>query len=167
MICKTYIALKINNKKYQNYDPFVEADNEPNLIGIGIVEHRCTLHRLPLNDNPKIFDFRKKLLGSFHVELLPCDKQGIAFTDEIERFIIHEPEKQLKELHFLIKLNNLKLVSGKFRNLYAQFKLYGKEQFIKTNVGENSFADFQTIVSFDNVELDVRFIFETENPLFS
>jgi hypothetical protein len=53
-------------------------------------------------------------VGSFHIELLPCDRQGIAY-DNIEKFVIHEPERQLKKLYFLIRMNNFKCVAGRYK----------------------------------------------------
>ena len=45
---------------------------------------------------------------------MPCDKQGIAY-ENIAEVIIQNPEKQLKQLYFLIRINSIKLMSGGFK----------------------------------------------------
>ena len=49
-----------------------------------------------------------------HVELLPCDKQGIIYED-IQKCIIQNPEKNLKEMFFIIRISNVKCLSTRFK----------------------------------------------------
>ena len=72
---------------------------------------------MPLSENFNIHDFRKKLIGNFHIELIPCDQQGITF-DDIENFIVYEPEKEFKELYYIVKLNGFKSISRIFNVSY-------------------------------------------------
>jgi hypothetical protein len=112
------------------------------------------VQQIPLSENSKVYDYRKKLVGSFHIDLLPCDRQGIAY-DNIEKIVVHEPEKQLKRLYFIIRMSNFKCVAGRYKKIYAQFKLYGQEGYTKTEVGETSFVDFQTVISYDSVDAEL------------
>lgn len=44
----------------------------------------------------------------------PCDRQGIAIED-IANAIVHDPERELSELHFLLRISNVKCVSPKYK----------------------------------------------------
>lgn len=54
----------------------------------------------------------------------PCDRQGIAI-DDIANSIVHEPERELSELHFLMRISNVKCISPKYKvNIYYSVLKY-------------------------------------------
>ena len=59
---------------FQNADPFLELETEPTLIGTALVEPKCILHKVPLDENSKIYDYLSKLVGTLRVNLI---KQGL------------------------------------------------------------------------------------------
>jgi hypothetical protein len=63
-------------------------------------------------DYYKIFDLRSKEAGQLFLELLPCDPKG-GFLDEDEIKAVKDPLKDMlnKNLHFLMKINGIKLVN--------------------------------------------------------
>lgn len=140
--------------KLSNQDPFVELDTEPTLVGTALVEPKCILHRVPLDENAKIYDYLSKLVGTLRIELVPCDKQGVAY-DDISKHIVQNPEKQLKELYFLLRINSIKLMTGGFKRIYCQFKLYNDEVYNLTLDGgdtTNPEIKFQKLVSYEKVD---------------
>lgn len=85
-----------------------------------------------------------------HVELLPCDKQGIIY-ENIQESIIQNPDKSLKELYFLVRINNVKCLSTRYKVtkytkiwknlLYFFFRKY----FVNTNVLEKNNSHVQML----------------------
>ncbi|CAF0841426.1 unnamed protein product [Brachionus calyciflorus] len=158
---------KINNPKYISSDPFVDPSDMPVLIGVAVVEPKCILHRIPLEDTPKVFDYCKKLAGSLHVEMLACDKQGIVY-ENIEKAIIQNPEKDLKELYYLIRINNVKCLSTRYKKIFCQFKVFGDENYSKSQVGNDSNNPnfkFQRMVSYPDVGTNLLKYYSTY-PIF-
>lgn len=153
-----YLEFKQNQltdmDKYHNADPFLELDTEPTLIGTALVEPKCILHRVPLDENAKIYDYVSKLVGTMRVELVPCDKQGIAF-ENIAEHIVQNPEKHLKDLYFLLRINTIKLMTGGFKKIFCQFKLYGDEVYNLTENGGNTSnptIQYQKLIKYDKID---------------
>lgn len=153
-----YLEFKQNGlidiEKYANADPFLELETEPTLIGTALVEPKCILHKVPLDENSKIYDYLSKLVGTLRIELVPCDKQGIAYSD-IGKHIVQNPEKHLKDLYFLLRINTIKLMTGGFKKIYCQFKLFGDEVYNLTADGGNTSnptISYQKVISYDKVD---------------
>lgn len=153
-----YLEFKQNGmidlEKLKNADPFVERDEEPTLIGTALVEPKCILHRVPLDENAKIYDYVSKLVGTLRIELVPCDKQGVAY-ENISEHIVQNPEKHLKELYFLLRINKIKLMTGGFKKIFCKFKLYGDEEYNLTMDGGNTSnptIKFQKLIKYDKVD---------------
>lgn len=116
--------------------------------------------QVPLDENTKIYDYMSKLIGTLRVELVPCDKQGVAY-ENISEHIVQSPEKNLKELYFLLRINTIKLMTGGFKKIFCQFKLYGDEVYNLTGDGGNSSnpqINFQKLISYDKVDSAVSVI---------
>ena len=46
--------------------------------------------------------------------MLPCDENGKVFKN-LDEVIIQNPEKDLKKLYFLVKINNVRCMSPKYK----------------------------------------------------
>lgn len=117
----------------------------------------CLLNKVPLDENTKIYDYVSKLVGTLRVELVPCDKQGVAFAN-IGEHIVQNPEKHLKDLYFLLRINSIKLMTGGFKKIFCQFKLYGDEEYNLTEDGGNTSnptIKFQKLISYPKVDAHV------------
>jgi len=121
---------------------------------------------VPLQENVGFFDYKKNLAGTLNVEMLPCDENGQIFKN-LEEVIIQNPEKDLKKLHFLLKINNVRCMSPKYRNIYCQFKTHGSSGYFKTTAGKdtnNPDIDFKQLISYNSI--DKNLIKAFANPLF-
>ncbi len=85
---------------------------------------------------------------------MPCDKQGIAY-ENISEHIVQNPEKHLKELYFLLRINTIKLMTGGFKKIFCQFKLYGDEAYNMTSDGGNASnpnINFQKLIKYEKID---------------
>ena len=111
-----------------------------------------------MEESAKFFDYQSRLAGSLNISLLPCDKQGIIYTN-IGENIVKNPETQLKELNFIVRINNIKCMSPKFKKIYCQYKLFGDQEASRTEPGgdtNNPQIQHQRHVRYDRVDMNVN-----------
>ncbi len=78
----------------------------------------------------------------------------------IEEIIVHKPESQLKKLYFLLKINNIRCMSPKYKDIYCKYKLYGQDSITETEKGKdtnNPDVKHQRLISYDTVDSNVGF----------
>lgn len=136
---------------FKNFDPFVENELEPVLMGTAVFEPISILHNVPFQESVKIYDYKNRLAGTMNIQLVPCDKNGNVYTD-IGSSIIHKPETQLKELYFIIKMDAIRSMQPKFRNIFCKYRLYGEDDDFKTESGKdtnNPDLNHERLISYD------------------
>jgi kinesin family member 1 len=145
----------VASKKDATINPFFNSDSDPVLIGTAVIMIKSLIHMVPVvEENAKVFDYSKKLIGSVKIEMLPCDAQGIVHQD-ISKVIIKEPKKNLKSLYFIVRIDNIKCMSIKYKNFFCQFRMYNENKYTKTPINDNKNNQFQKMFQYKTVNDEV------------
>lgn len=90
---------------------------------------------------------------------MPCDKSGQIYKN-IGEVIVHKPETQLKQLSFLTKINTIRCMQPKYKNIFCQYRLFGDENYTKTEAGKdtnNPDINHQRLVNYNSIDRDVGY----------
>lgn len=64
----------------------------------------------------------------------------------------------MKQLNLMIRINNVRCLSPKFKKIFVQYKLFGDEIYTRSEAGDdtnNPNINHQKFVSFEKVDINV------------
>jgi len=127
---------KIDQQKYQKYDPFYESPDTPTQIGTAMLYPKCFAYMISFKGDFIILDFKSKEAGSVSVNILPCQANGTVIDPSKNGSIIRNPETDLlnKNINFIIKINTCSGINDKYEDIFCQFCVFNDPTVYKTQV---------------------------------